>query len=324
MKQTAVILVLAAVIFAPYAQAGSNENGGQPAAFRDMNVGGRASAMGGAFTAIADGGAGYLYNPAGWAQSRHYGVSFAYRAMKLDRRLGYFSIAIPAREQARLGFDWLHAGTSSLESRDEMGNIIPDEDFSSSENLVAVSFAKQFQPWLLIGGKLFYAQKNIADISAYTVGGDLGILFKVDMRSSFLASTFPLMQIGTVVENLGANYRWTTSDYWESRGRERGAAVTETFPTNFRAGVAFNQPEKYVLSADFEVNTATLVKTHIGGEYTYRRTLSIRAGLDNWHPTFGIGVFKKLSGFAAWVDFAYLTDKVEEGDDLLVSFEMVF
>jgi hypothetical protein len=144
------------------------------------------------------------------------------------------------------------------------------------------------------------------------------------MRGTFLASAFPLMQIGVVAENLGANYRWSTDEYWESQGQERGASVTETFPANFRAGVAFNQPDKYILSGDLEVNTASMVKTHLGGEYIYKRTLSMRAGLDNWHPTFGVGVFKRFSGFAVWIDLSYLTDKVGEGDDILVSFEVVF
>jgi hypothetical protein len=306
------------------ALADSDGKGGQPGAFRDLNIGGRPSAMGGAFTAVAEGGAGHLYNPAGQAQMHKFGAAFAYRAMHLDRRLGYAYFAIPAKEQARLSFDWLHAGTAPLESRDQQGNIIPGEDISYSENIIGITFSKRFSKLVLAGGKLFYAQNNIANINAYTVGVDFGLLFKLDMRNSFLNPTFPLMQIGTVVENIGANYRWTTGKYWETQGRERGASIEEKFPTNFRTGVALISPDRYMVTSDLEINTASMVTTHFGGEYIYNRILSVRAGLDDLHPTFGVGVFKKMGGFAAWIDFSYMTDKVGEGDDVLVSFDIVF
>ena len=46
-----------------------DENGGQAGNFRDLELGGRASAMGGAFTAIAEGGEGHMYNPGGGSES---------------------------------------------------------------------------------------------------------------------------------------------------------------------------------------------------------------------------------------------------------------
>ena len=324
MKKAALVLIWSAMVLTASAQAASEGKGGQPGAFRDLNIGGRASAMGGAFTAIAEGGVGYIYNPAGPAQSRQYGAAFAYRAMHLDRQLGYFSLSIPAKEEARLTFDWLHAGTDPLESRDEQGNIIPGEEISYTENLIGVTFAKKFGRQFILGGKLFYAQNDVANISAYTVGVDFGALLKLDMRDYFLASTFPLLQLGAAIENLGANYRWSTGKYWETRGSDRGATVDESFPTNFRVGTALMSPNSHIFSADLEVNTASMITGHFGGEYTYKRALSLRAGLDDFHPTFGLGLFKRFSGFAAWIDFSYLTDKVDEGDDFLVSFDIVF
>jgi len=317
-----ILVIMAALSVA--ALAGDEGKGGQPGAFRDMDIGGRPSAMGGAFVAIAEGGVGYLYNPAGLALNRRYSASFAYRAMHLDRQMGYASIAIPAKEEARLSFNWLYAGTDPLEPRNEQGYIIDGEEISYSENLFGVTFAKRFIPWMLLGGRLFYAQNNIANINAYTIGVDFGSLFLIDARKTFLNPAFPLLQAGLSVENLGASYRWTTGTYWETRGVDQGASVDESFPANFRPGLALSNPGRYMVSADLEINTASMVKTHFGGEYTYDRTLSFRAGLDEWHPTFGIGVFKKFTGFGVWIDFSYLTDKVDEGDDVLVSVDVAF
>lgn len=323
MKATAAVIALILAL-SPMVLCAAEGNGGQAAAFRDLKIGGRASALGGAYTAIAEGGVGHMYNPAGLAQSRMHEFSFSYRAMHIDRRLGYASVAIPAKEEARLALSWLYAGSPDLESRDEMGVIIPGSNISYSENLVGATFAKRFIPELMVGGKLFYSQSNVAGVSAYTVGIDVGVLTKLDVRRTFLYPAFPLLQAGLAVENLGASYRWTTQDYWQEHGRETGATVDESFPANFRVGAALVQPEKYLMSADFEVNTASLTKTHFGAEYTINRTLALRAGLDNLHPTFGAGFFRLVNKVGMRVDVSYLLDKVDEGDDVLFSFDLMF
>jgi hypothetical protein len=304
--------------------AGSDEKGGQPIAFRDLRLGGRPSAMGGAYTAIAENATGLLYNPAGSADIRKFSVSFSYRAMHLDRNLGYAGVSIPAKEDANLSFTWIYAGTSDLEARDIQGNIIEGEAISYNENLFGINFSKKVTKTIMVGGKVFYAQNNIANISAYTVGVDLGTLAKFDMRKNALGKISPLLQIGLVAENIGAGYKWSTLDYWQTRGRERGATIEEPFPVNFRLGTAFSSPRKYIVAADFAVNTASMFKTHFGAEYSFNRALAFRAGLDDLHPTVGIGLFKKFESFAIWFDFSYLTDRTGEGDDVLASFDMVF
>ncbi len=304
--------------------AADDGDGGQPGAFRSLALGGRPSALGGAFTAIADGGYGYLYNPAGIAQVRKYAVSFSYRAMHLDRRLGYASVAIPARENASLGISWIHAGTASLEARDVQGNIIPDKDFSSSQNLVGVTFAKRFVPQLSFGGRIFYVQHNIGNINAYSIGVDFGVHSKLDLRKTPFAKIIPLAQFGFVVENIGANYKWTTTNYWQTLGQERGSSYDEKFPTNFRLGTALIRPNVGLLAADFEVNTKSQIVPRLGAEYTPYRELAFRTGLDDMHPTFGVGLFKKFERFALWLDISYLFDKVGEGNDLVASFDLMF
>lgn len=299
-------------------------NGGQAAAFLNLSLAGRPAAMGGAFTAIADGSIGHLFNPAGVANTRKYSSGFSYRLMEMDRRLGFASIIIPARDNAALAFSWIHAGSADLDARDEQGNIISGQVVSHNENLIGMTFGKRFIPQLMAGGKIFYAQNNIATINSYTVGINLGVLYKQDMRKTFLKSTFPLLQAGVTLENLGASYKWTTTNYWNDLGRDRGATFDENFPTNFRVGLALINLDWYLLTADLEINNASMTRLHLGGEYKYGKTLALRAGLDDSSPTAGIGLFKKFDSFGLWIDLAYLSDRVGEGDDILVSFELMF
>ena len=320
------LLVYTVLILASLGQGSSAEdgNGGQPGAFMDLTLGGRPAAMGGAYAAIADGGIGHLYNPAGPAQSSKSTFSFSYRSMKLDRSLGFASFTIPARENAALSLFWIHAGTSDLEARDVQGNILSDLDVSYNENMLGINFAKAFIPEIILGGKVYYLQNNISDINASTVGADLGLLVKLDMRKTFLERTFPLLQAGLTVERIGAIYKWVTTSFWQEYGRERGSAVDEKFPINYVGGLAMIKPGKYLLAFDVEASAASIVKTHIGGEYSLNRNYFLRGGLDDMHPTIGFGVLKRMDKFALRVDLSYLTDRFDEGDDFLVSFDLIF
>jgi hypothetical protein len=324
MKRITRALIAVALGIASAAQAGSDGHGGQPGAFRDVKVGGRPAAMGGAFTAVAYGGVGWLYNPAGISQVRKNDVTFSYRVMHLDRRLGYASISLPARENATIGFSWIYAGTASLEARDVQGYVIPGEDIASTQNLVGVTFGKTFLPQLAIGGRLFYVQHNIGNINAYSVGGDIGVLSKFDLSRTSFGGIVPLAQLGAAVENIGASYKWTTTNYWQTLGQEIGSTFDEKFPVNYRFGGALVRPGFGVLAADVEMNSASIFKTHFGAEYQVYQELVLRTGLDDLHPTFGFGVYHKVNKFGLFIDAAYLLDKAGEGDDFLMSLDLMF
>lgn len=313
----AVLLLLAPMI------AAEEGSGGQPGVFREVKLGGRASAMGGAYTALGEGGMGFLYNSAGPAQTRKSTFAFSYRTMKLDRRLGFASFTIPAREEASLSLFWLYAGSKSLAARDDQGYLTGD-DISWNENMLGANFSKQFGKMYTIGAKIYYAQNNIADVNAYTAGVDFGALGKFDIRKTPLKPIFPLLRVGLAVENIGANYRWTTTNYWNTAGETQGSTFKEPFPVNYRIGLALEQPSSYVLAADFEMDSKSVFRTSLGGEINVNRAIALRAGLDDAHPTFGFGLLKVMSSFAMKVDASYLLDKVGEGDDLLISFDLIF
>ena len=321
---TKITYVALAMTLLSCAAAAADGKGGQPGVFRELTLGGRPAAMGWAYVAVAEGGIGHLYNPAGPAQSRQYMAAFSYRVMHLDRRLGFASASFPAREEAVISVAWVYAGTAPLEGRDLQGNILPDNPISHSENLIAVNFAKRFLPQLSVGGKVFYLQNNIGNINATTAGADFGVLSKLDLSRTAVGKVVPVFQAGLAVENIGANYKWTTTNYWQTLGQELGSSFDERLPLTFRLGIAAGRQGLFLVAADFAANTASVLKTHFGGEYIAYRDLCLRAGLDDRHPTLGAGLTKKFDKLAIVFDFAYLMDKAGEGNDLLGSFELRF
>ncbi|MDD4050719.1 MAG: UPF0164 family protein [candidate division Zixibacteria bacterium] len=324
MKKITIAMIAVALSISSAMLAASDGHGGQPGAFREVKLGGRPAAMGGAFTAVAYGGIGWLYNPAGISQLRKTDVALSYRVMDLDRRLGYAAITFPAREGASIGLSWIHAGTASLEARDVQGNLISGEDIASNQNLVGVTFGKTFIPQLAFGGRVFYVQHNIGNINAYSVGADFGFQGRFDLSKTAFGGIVPSAQVGLVVENIGATYKWTTSNYWQTLGQEQGSTFDEKFPVNYRLGGALVRPGFGILAADVEMNSASIVKTHFGAEYQLYQELVLRTGLDDLHPTFGFGLYKEIDKFALFIDLAYLMDKVGEGDDFLMSLDLMF
>ncbi len=323
MRKRILITIILLLALPAGAMAGDGK-GGQPANFRNLALGGRPAAMGGAFTAVAEGGIGFLYNAAGAAQTDQHMVGFSYRIMELERRLGHVSVGLPAQGEAMLAFNWVHAGTGDLEARDDQGNIIDGQTISNSENLIGITFAKRFLPELSIGARVFYVQNTIESADAYTIGVDFGIMGIFNMSKTAVGSLFPSLRAGLVVENAGASYRWTTTDFWEDYGRDQGSSVDEDFPLNIRGGIALARIDNYLFAADFEYRTSEISRFRFGGEYTIERMLTLRAGFDDFDPTFGIGLRHTLKKMVLQIDAAYLFDKVGEGDDLLISFDLLF
>ena len=130
---------------------GAEGDAGQIGATLRLGQGARALGMGSAFSAVANDPSGIYYNPAGLTQVRHPGVGFAWRVMPLlDRKQGYFQASIPLREEATLGFAWVHSGVSDIVERSTTGAA--GETFGFSENYLTLAFAKLFGRVVSVGG----------------------------------------------------------------------------------------------------------------------------------------------------------------------------
>ena len=99
--------------------AGDDGDGGYAGAFLQVPIGARPTAMGGAYIAVANDGAGALYNPAGLVSLRRMTFATSYRTMTLDRTLGYVTFIVPVEGDAVLGFNWLYAGSGEVDARDD-------------------------------------------------------------------------------------------------------------------------------------------------------------------------------------------------------------
>ncbi len=206
-------VVLFLILIGTLAQAAfaASEDGGYAGAFLQVAIQARPAGMGGAFLAIPNDPAAQLYNPAGMATTQKRTFSSSYRMMKLDRKLGFITFAIPTKLQSSMAISWLYAGYGEVTARNASGQDL-GTTVSSNEHDFGLTFAKQFTPFLNIGTKLNYYYKKVAGLKANSVGINIGTMITVDSMLAYRSmDNKPITDItfGLVLNHLSAKYPWT-------------------------------------------------------------------------------------------------------------------
>ncbi|NOZ60699.1 MAG: conjugal transfer protein TraF, partial [Calditrichaeota bacterium] len=302
------IITLAAFLLA--GQAGAVD-GYYAGSFLRMGLGARATAMGNAFTAIAEGTLASYYNPAGIPLLKHRQLTLSYRFLSLDRNFNYIGFATGIRPKVDeetgesainggLAVSWIHAGVDNIDGRDFAGNHY--QDFSNAENSFAFSFGVMPLKSLSVGftGRVLYNRfpdmgDDNATISTTALGLDLGVLFR----------PFENLSFGAVVKNINAKYDWKTDKLWE-----RDIEKIDRFPMTFRFGVATNFPYRWLLiAADVENSELFGWRFSLGTEAQLMENIFLRGGINDCAPAFGGGYIFKLLGRETQIQYAFVTKK---------------
>jgi hypothetical protein len=289
-------------------------DGGYPDAFLRLGFGARALGMGGAFVAVADDATGGFFNPAGLVQvtKRTFGAS--YRKMTLDRRLSYVVYNQPIRDEATIALAWINAGVGDVMGRDGDGN--PTEEISNYQNDVQLQLGRKIIERFSAGLTIEYIQFNLANISAY------GVCFGV----SAMGRPTPELRLGMAVERLGMKYSWASGAYWTQRDPDLlGTWLEEKFPFNVRLGASYLLWEnRILLSSELEKNEKQKEKIHLGVEAWALENVAGRLGYDRGSFTFGLGLRQKIQSATLGFDYAFVSSRVEDDADHLISLQFEF
>ncbi|OQX87526.1 hypothetical protein B6D60_03685 [candidate division KSB1 bacterium 4484_87] len=316
------IITLAVILLA--GQAGAVD-GYYAGSFLRMGLGARATAMGNAFTAIAEGTLASYYNPAGVPMLKNPQLTLSYRFLSLDRNFNYIGFATGIRPKideesgetainGGIAVSWIHAGVDNIDGRDFAGNHY--QDFSNGENSFAFSFGVMPMKSLSIGftGRVLYNRfPDMGDgnstISTTALGLDLGVLFRPLEYLSF----------GAVVKNINAKYDWKTDKLWE-----RDIEKIDRFPMTFRFGVAARYPYPWLLvAADVENSELFGWRFSLGTEAQLMEKIFLRAGINDGAPAFGGGYIFKLLGRETQVQYAFVTKKYNADSEHIFSWVIV-
>ena len=231
------------------AAADVSARGTTTAQFLQLGVGGRAVAMGEAYTAVASGASALYWNPAGLSEvaahdatfmhADYYGLS-TYDYGAYDHKLG---------EAGAVGLGVQYFTVKPLNETDETG--IELGSFQPYDLAVTAGYARtsdgewfpELQDWS--GGvSLKYIQSKIL-ASAKTEAVDLGIL-----SPGYLDGK---LKLGLAILNIGGTMKFDE--------------VAESLPLDLNAGAAFRISEKWLASADLGVPKNDRVYAALGTEY---------------------------------------------------------
>lgn len=326
MKVAAQILALSLLLAVPCIAV--EGEGGYAGAFLQVPIGARPTAMGGAYLGLSDDGSGPLFNPAGLTDLSQRLIGSSYRAMQLDRSLGYASVIFPARGQSVLGINWLYAGSGKVAARDRNGRKL-GFDLSFNNNAIGVLFAKRFEDYFAAGIKMTYFQADFADMTAFSVGLDFGLMLYVSrLVDRERRDRMPIqdIRVGLTIKNLGGNFPWNSGDYLASRGSsELGAVQNDNIPVEIGlGGSARFFKRKLVLAVDFLKNVEQGPRLHAGTEFFIVPEFALRGGYSDGRLTTGGGYIFDFWNKTMAIDYAFSTDRVDEGSEHIFSFDFLF
>jgi hypothetical protein len=249
--------------------------------------------------------------------------------MQLDRQLTYATLMFPIQGNSALGVHWLFAGSGDVERRNYDGDLIGDA-ISQNNHSGSILFAKRFENVFSAGVKLSYLHSTFAEMTAYSVGVDIGAMIYFDwLFGREKVGTLPVkdLQIGLTLKHLDAKYLWKNEDYvFKYIGaNEPGSEQEDQIPTEFGIGISGRLLErKLLLAADVLKNTEQGAMLHTGAEYFIRPEFALRAGFSDGRLTAGTGYVFSVGNQVLAIDYAFSTDQADEGSEHIFSFDLLF
>jgi hypothetical protein len=263
-------------------------DGGQPGAFLRRGVGGRALAMGNAYTSVSNDASSIYWNAAGLSRMEKVELQGMYSILTFDRQQLFVGVGGRISDMFALGAGWYKFGVTDIDGRDRVGN--PTQTFDDSENSFMVSASMKLGEVAFgITGK--YLHHSLADKSATGFGIDVGAN----------VALFDMFNVGLVMQDIGAQLSWNTT-----------SNLKESVPLTTRGGVAF-RPDfiPIVVSTELVKTGSGDIGFKAGGEYRVVEFFGVRAGYDSENVAFGGFARLPSESFSVQVDYAATRDVLE-------------
>ena len=211
---------------------GSTARGTTTGEFLELGVGGRAIAMGEAYTAVTSGADSLYWNPAGLTRIESRDATFMHAAYLGSSSYDYAAYGQRAGESGVVGLGLQYFSAGSLAQTDETGTDLGN--FNPYDLAASVGYAYTFEGERLVflqdwsagmAGK--YIKSKILS-SAQTAAVDLGVLSPVYLNGK--------LRVGFSAANMGGKLKYDEE--------------SEALPMTFKLGGAYQLGEKWLGSLD--------------------------------------------------------------------------
>ncbi len=161
--------------------------------FLKIDVGARAAAMGGAFTALADDGSSLYWNPAGITQIENQQFFATYNLWFQSISQGYLSYIFPFGESIA-GFALNYVDMGKIQGYDEDG--FPTHQFGASNVLFQIAYAKKIAAGFSLGISGGYLTDDIDNDQQTAFQANIGLM-----------KSLSKVNIGFAVQNVGSSLK---------------------------------------------------------------------------------------------------------------------
>lgn len=296
------------------------------APFLTIGTGSRASALGHAYTASAQGADALFWNVSGIAipyEGKRGGVLFSNYQMFADIDYNAVAVAIPVTNKGVIGISGAMVNYGTMEVTTETQPNGNGELFDANDLVFGVSYARPLTENFYIGGQAKYIQQRIWDSKANAIAVDIGLTLITDYLNG-LTLAASIQNFGGQMQMDGINLRDTYDPNPENTGNnERVFVRRETqawnLPLSFKFGIKAPviKTEYYTLrlmGESHQTNDQQL-NGDFGAEFVFSTNSTnfyVRGGYKDLflgdevdsHVSYGAGFDMALSEIRVGFDFA--------------------
>jgi len=282
---------------------GGQRAGISTAQFLKIGVGGRASAMGDAFIAVANDVSALYWNPAGLSQFSENQIIFSHNKWIVDINHDFLGAVYHLDNDNTFGIAFTALSMDKMKVTTEFSPFGTGEYYGFSDIAIAISYSRKMTEQFSFGGTIKYMEETLDKLKMRGFMIDLGTYYWTGLGSTRFAVTVSnfgndLAPDGEVV--LVGN---RTKSEWQSFSP----------PTMFKIGFAFEPYEDEInrITASIQLNHPNDNSENfvIGAEYSYDKMFYLRSGykvnVDEQNYSFGAGVSLPISIANVSVDYSF-------------------
>ena len=287
--------------------------GGAGSQFLKIGPGARASGMAGAYGAVTNDLTAVFWNPAGLADVKGISGDFSWTSWFGGFSHNFAAVSIPVGSNFTMA-----ASFTSFSSNDiEITTIERPEGtgfyYQVNDVAAGATFSGYLTDQFSFGITAKYISNSFSSLNAYGVAFDVGTMYETGIQGIKLG--FSIHNLGTTMQYTGQELNTSKKLYTAMNAAPLDASYTASsysIPLIFRAGISSNvykvEDHSVIAAVDFVTMSDTPEQFALGGEYTWRNFVMVRAGYRFGHDQFGfsggLGLKYIGGGFSGQVDYS--------------------
>lgn len=309
-KIITLILTIAATVFIyPQSKVGTTA-----ANFLSIPVGSRATAMGGAFSAVANDATASFWNPSGLSRMNRNEFTVTTAEWLVGTRLNWIGLAFKFDDDNAVGvsINQLDYGEEEITTPDQPEGT--GQKWSANDLSVSLSYSRNLTDRFSIGGTVKYITQKIWNETASAFALDVGLLFYTELEG---------LKLGANIANFGTEMKLNGKDLLRpididpsnagNNPNIAGSLDTDSWPLPlvFTVGLAYdlNFLEQWhaTITTDAVIPNNQSTHTNVGVEVGWNYMLFLRGGFNGLFRDKNDKLFsaENMDGFTAGVGVQY-------------------